>query len=290
MLAQTHVWLQAARPKTWFASICPVILGSAMAMKDGFFELGLFVFTLLTALGIQIGTNFANDYFDFIRGADTPSRKGPTRVTQAGLVSISEMKRGIIIAFGLTLLCGCFLIAKGGLVMGILVSLAVLLGLAYTAGPAPIGYIGLSEVFIIFFFGSLAVAGTYFLQTGNWSQETWIIGMGPGLLSSAILVVNNMRDQKQDQAAGKKTLIVRFGDNFGKFEYIFFILGAMIVPCFFLQQHPLALLCWLTFPPTIPLMITICRQKQPEEIGALLPKTGQILFFYTLLLCLGWML
>lgn len=284
------IWLLATRPKTWFASISPVLLGTAMAMKDGFFNPWLFIFTFLTALGVQIGTNLANDYFDCIRGADTDKRLGPTRVTQAGLVTKTTMRRAIVISFCITALCGCYLILHGGFVMAALIGIAILLGIAYTAGPFPIGYLGLSEFFIVFFFGSLAVAGTYFLQTGQWSPDAWLIGLGPGLLSCAILVVNNLRDVEQDRAAGKKTLVVRLGKRFGKCEYLFFVLGAMAIPLLFTNSHPLALLCWLSLPPAIPLMVMICRENDPASICTLLPKTGQLLFFYTLLLCIGWML
>jgi len=284
------IWWLASRPRTWFASISPVLLGSAMAMKDGFFDPLLFFFTLMTALSIQIGTNLANDYFDFKKGADTSSRVGPVRVTQAGLASEKAMKLAIFIAFAAAALCSVYLIIQGGPIMMGLVALSIILGLAYTAGPFPIAYIGLSEVFILFFFGSLAVAGTYFLQTGVWGKEAWFVGMAPGLISSAIVVVNNLRDETQDRLAGKKTLIVRFGKGFGKAEYLFFILGAMAIPMLFFKDHPLALLSWLALPPAIPQIIAIFRETDPKMIGAILPKTGQILFFYTLLLSIGWML
>lgn len=284
------IWLLATRPKTWFASISPVLLGSAMAMKDGFFHPWIFFFTLLTGLGIQISTNLANDFFDFLRGADTAERQGPLRVTQAGFVSPAIMKRAIIASFSITALCGCYLIAHGGLIMAALVCIAIIMGLGYTAGPFPIGYVGLSECCILFFFGSLAVSGTFFLQTGQWSSDAWLVGLAPGLLSCAILVVNNLRDEAQDRKAGKKTLVVRFGKIFGKCEYVFFVLGAMAIPLLFTDKHPLALLCWLALPPALPLMLTICKGNDPKEIGELLPKTGQLLFFYTLLLCVGWML
>jgi 1,4-dihydroxy-2-naphthoate octaprenyltransferase len=215
---------------------------------------------------VQIGTNLANDYFDFVRGADTAERQGPTRVTQAGFVSPTAMKRAIIAAFGITALFGCFLIFHGGIIMAGLVAIAILLGLAYTAGPFPIGYLGLSEFFVVFFFGSLAVAGTYFLQTGSWSSEAWLLGLGPGLLSCAILTVNNLRDVEQDRAAGKKTLVVRLGKWFGKAEYLMFVLAAMAIPLLFIDQHPLSLLCWLSLPPAIPLMVTICRASEPKDI------------------------
>ena len=145
-----EIWLLASRPKTWFASISPVLLGSAMAMKDGFFHPWLFLFILLTGLGIQIGTNLTNDYYDWKRGADTEKRQGPLRVTQAGLVSPARMKVAIFMAFGITALSSCYLIAHGGIIMAVLVAIAILMGLAYTAGPFPIGYICALASFLSF--------------------------------------------------------------------------------------------------------------------------------------------
>lgn len=283
------IWLLATRPKTWIASISPVLIGSAMSMKEGFFHPWLFLVTLLTALGIQIETNLANDYFDFVRGADTAERQGPTRVMQAGLVTKSSMKKAIFITCTLTLLGGCYLAFFGGAFILALVILSIILGLAYTTGPYPLSYLGLSEGFILFFFGSLAVAGTYFLQTGHWTYETWMLGLCPGMLSSAILVVNNLRDYNQDLIAKKKTLVVRFGKWFGRSEYIAFVLGAFLLPLCTVKSHPFLLLYILAFPPFIPLIVTICRSEDPAVIAPVLPQTGRLFFFYTLLLSIGWM-
>lgn len=289
-LAVSKIWLLASRPKTWIASISPIVLGTALSMTDGYFSPILFLFTLVTGLGIQISTNLANDYFDCIRGADTADREGPTRVTQAGWVSKAAMRRAIYLSCLFTALSGCYLAIAGGPLIGGLVALAILLGLAYTAGPYPIAYIGLSEVFVIFFFGSLATAGTYFLQVGVWSFDAWIVGCSPGLLSSAILVVNNLRDHQQDRAIHKKTLVVRFGIWFGRCEYLVFILCALAIPLLFAPTHPFALLSLLALPPSLPLIVTIFKENTPSKIDAILPKTGRLLFFYTLLLCVGWML
>ncbi|HSX12025.1 MAG TPA: UbiA family prenyltransferase, partial [Rhabdochlamydiaceae bacterium] len=141
-----QVLLLAIRPKTLAASICPVLMGTAMALKTGYFDLLLFLFTLLTALGIQIGTNLSNDYFDFKKGADTAARLGPVRVTQAGLISAQSMKRLLVVNFILVALTGTILIWKGGLLFSLLIALAILFAIFYTAGPYSIAYLGLGEV------------------------------------------------------------------------------------------------------------------------------------------------
>lgn len=146
-----RIWLTASRPKTWSAGICPVLMSAAIALSDGSFQPLLFLFILLTALGIQMTTNFANDYFDFIKGADTAERKGPLRVMHAGLVSKATMQGAIVFIILLTLLFSIPLLYHGGILMGCLVLLSLVLALLYTAGPYPIAYLGLSEIFVLLF-------------------------------------------------------------------------------------------------------------------------------------------
>ncbi len=289
-MVTSKIWFLASRPKTCIASISPVLIGTSMAMKEGFFQPWLLLFTLLTALGIQIGMNFSNDYFDFQRGADTQERKGPLRVTQAGLVTPKAMKIAISLVFAATLIFGSYLVFHGGLVIGALICLSLILGLAYTAGPYPIAYLGFAECLVVLFFGSIAVAGTYFLQTGVWVSQAFIVGLGPGLISSAILIANNLRDCREDALASKKTLVVRFGVTFGKIEYIVCILGAFSIPLFFSADQPFSLLTMLAFPPALFLSFAMCKRKTPQEIDELFAKTGKLLLLYTSLLCVGWML
>ena len=219
---RSNIWLLAIRPKTLAASLSPILIGTAMALKTGFFDLLTFLFTLLTGLGIQIATNLANDYFDYKKGADTSARLGPIRVTQAKLVSESGMIKMLFFTFLTVLASGSFLIWKGGAIFSLLIAAALLFALIYTAGPFPIAYLGLGEVFVLVFFGPVAVAATYFLQVGQFHLQPVIAGLAPGLLSSAILMVNNIRDIDEDQKAHKKTLAVRFGLPFGKNLYLFF--------------------------------------------------------------------
>jgi 1,4-dihydroxy-2-naphthoate polyprenyltransferase len=287
---RVQVWVHAARPKTLVISISPVIIGATLAISQGFFNSSLFLFTLLTALAIQIGTNLANDYFDFIKGTDTKERKGFMRVVQAGLVAPTKMKRVMIATFAIACLIGCYLIWEGGLAIALLLALSVTLGVLYTGGPFPLAYLGLGEVFAFLFFGPIAVLGTYYLQTGTLSKEALIAGLSPGAFSMAFLIVNNVRDIDEDRLANKKTLAVRLGKTFGKCEYLFSILLALIPVLFFYTEHLFLLLALLILLPAIPLMRMMVSNQDPRLLNHLFAKTGQLQWLFTLLFCIGWLL
>lgn len=213
------IWIEAARPKTLIAAISPVLLVSAWAMAVQVFRWDIFGVTLLAAIAIQIGTNFANDYFDHKKGADTDERLGPRRATHAGLVSPDTMKKAFITMFGIASLLGVYLIGIGGWPIAIIGLCAVAMGIGYTAGPWPLAYIGLGDLFVFLFFGLISAMGTAYLYTGNIPEIAWMIGISCGCLSTAILAVNNLRDRHEDKKTGKKTLAVRFGATFTRFEY-----------------------------------------------------------------------
>lgn len=285
-----HVWTLAARPKTLIASISPVLIGTTLAITQGCFHFTTFMMTLATALAIQITTNLANDYFDFVKGADTAERKGFLRMTQSGLVAPASMKRAVIIALITTFLCGCTLIFQGGLAIALLLSLSLALSIMYTGGPFPLAYLGLGELFVLLFFGPIAAMGTYYLQTHALSLDALIAGISPGALSTAILVVNNVRDIDEDRQAHKRTLSVRFGKTFGKVQYLVVILSAFIPPLFFASSHPWAQLALIALFPAIPAIRSMMANEDPRELNPLFAKTGQLLWLYTLLFCIGWML
>ncbi len=287
---RVQIWTLACRPKTLIAGISPVLIGTALAIAHGFFDLRLFLYTFATAIGIQISTNFANDYFDFIKGADTSERKGPMRVTQAGLVSPRGMMLGLMVALGITFLCGCYLVWHGGLVIAFALALSLLLAVIYTGGPFPLAYLGLGELFVFLFFGLVAVTGTYYLQTGHFSLSALLAGIAPGALSTAILIVNNVRDIDEDRQANKKTLAVRFGRTFGKLEYLFVILLSLLPLLCFYRQHPFCLLALFILIPAIPSLKTMMGHRNHLELNSLFAKTGQLLWLYTLLFCVGLML
>lgn len=285
-----RIWVLATRPKTLFASISPVLLGSVLAYTSYNFSWWTCFFTLLTALGIQISTNFVNDYCDFLKGADTHERKGPTRITQSGLVSLSKMKKAIVIILTVTACLGIYLVYEGGIYITLLLGLALLLAVLYTAGPYPLAYVGLGDLFVLLFFGPVAVMGTYFLQTRFLSWEGLWIGVAAGALSTAILCVNNLRDINEDRVANKKTLAVRFGACFAKIEYIVCLLIAAIVPLFFIKTHPYSLASILFLIPSVSCIKTVFSYKNSKELNAILGKTGRLLTLYTLLFSIGWMI
>ncbi len=283
----------AIRPRTLPAAAAPVLIGTAMAFREVSLSLNIFILTLAAALLIQIGTNLANDYFDHIKGADDSDRKGPTRVMQSGLLTKKEISISIIVVFSLALICGGFLIFIGGIPILIIGVLAILFGILYTAGPLPLGYIGLGDIFVLVFFGPVAVGGTFYLQTLEISLPVIISGLAPGFLSVAILISNNLRDIETDKKSGKKTLIVRFGYRFGIIEYFFCIIVAFLVPIILVlinRDHFFSLISILGIIPAIWLLRKIASRPEPEVLIKILVSTGKILLVYSILFSLGWML
>ena len=225
-----HAWFLASRPKTLVAAVVPVIIGTAFATRYAALDWGIFACIMASALFIQIGTNLSNDYGDHVRGADTARRVGPMRVTQSGLIRPAHVKAGYIAAYGLAVLFGIPLMLEGGWPIVTIGVFSILAGWAYTNGPYPIGYNGLGEVFVLVFFGILAVAGTSYLLIGEWLVTSFWIGFVPGLLASAILVINNIRDIETDRAAGKRTLAAVYGRRFAQIEFTLFVLIPFLIP------------------------------------------------------------
>ncbi|MCB0322070.1 MAG: 1,4-dihydroxy-2-naphthoate polyprenyltransferase [Bdellovibrionales bacterium] len=225
------MWWTAIRPKTLPAAVVPVVVGGALAAHNGPVDWRVFICTLFTALLIQIATNFANDVVDFEKGADTHDRVGPQRVTQAGLVTPSRMKLATGIVLSLALLNGFYLAFIGGWPIVVIGLLSLAFAIGYTAGPYPIAYLGLGELFVLIFFGPVAVGGTFYLLTMTLTPAVATTGLAVGCLSAAILVVNNLRDLSGDALVGKRTLAVRFGERFSRLEYSFFLTLAATLPC-----------------------------------------------------------
>src|SRR3712207_1079228 len=201
----------AARPRTLPAAVAPVLVGTALAATEGTFKAATFIAALLGALFIQVGTNLSNDYSDARRGADTEDRLGPVRVTAGGLVPPRQVLIATYVAFAGAVLAGAYLIATAGWELLLVGVASILAGVLYTGGPRPYGYEGLGEVFVFLFFGVVAVAGSYFAQVEDLTAESLLLATPVGLLASAILVVNNVRDLETDRRAGKRTLAVRLG-------------------------------------------------------------------------------
>ncbi len=287
------IWFLAARPKTLPAGIAPVVIGTAMAIEDGAFHLPSAFCALLGSILIQIGTNYANDYFDFVKGTDTAERLGPPRATQQGWVTPRQMLMAALVTFSLAFTVGLYLIYRGGLPILAIGLLSILCGVLYTGGPYPLGYLGLGEVFVLIFFGPVALAGTYYVQAQQMYWAPIVAGLAPGLFSVAILTVNNLRDVNGDRGSGKKTLAVRFGVSFARCEYVASIVIASIcVPWYLVwgtADHSTVLLT--TFVPLagIPSMIHVFKYSGPP-LNRTLASTGQLLLLYTLLFSIGWIL
>ena len=284
-------WLQAARPKTLGAAVAPVLVGTALAISHGALHLPSAVLALLGAVLIQIGVNFHNDYQDFLKGTDTEDRVGPTRVTSAGLVDPETMQRATIVVFGLAVLSGLYLIARGGWPVLAIGVASIGSALWYTGGRYSLAYLGLADLFVFVFFGPIAVAGTYYVQALTVTPAVVVAGAGPGLLSVAILLVNNVRDVEDDRMAEKKTLVVRLGRSAGVALYAASTKGALLLPVMlwlWTGSHPWAMLTVVLAPLAIRATIRLANASDPRTINPLLGATGRLLVLWALVFSIGW--
>lgn len=280
----------AARPKTLPAALAPVVVATALAATANQFALLPALAAALGALLLQVLSNFANDYSDFFRGADTHERLGPVRVTSAGLISPSDLRKGMAVVIGLAGLVGLYLIYVGGWPI-LLVGIAAILGaLAYTGGPFPFGYYGLGDFFVFLFFGVVAVCGTYYVQALSLSWPVFVASLAVGALVTAILVVNNYRDIDTDRRAGKRTLAVRLGRQGARREYAALIGAAYVVAVVLwlgFDLGVLALLPWLTLPLAVRLNRTLWRAVDGPTLNKTLAGTARLALLYSLLLAVG---
>jgi 1,4-dihydroxy-2-naphthoate octaprenyltransferase len=217
--ARARIWAEATRPRTLPAAVAPVLVGTALAAREGSARVGAAAACLGFALLVQVGTNFANDYYDFLKGADTAERVGPRRAVAAGLIAPATMRRAMIAVFAAAFLTGLTLLGYGGWPLLVVGLTSIACGVAYTGGPYPLAYHGLGDVFVFIFFGLVAVGATTFVQTGALGAATWIAGSGVGALAANILVANNYRDVETDAKAGKRTLLVRWGRGYGRAQF-----------------------------------------------------------------------
>jgi 1,4-dihydroxy-2-naphthoate polyprenyltransferase len=284
-----QVWLLAARPRTLPAAASPVVVGIALALADGRFRLGPALAALLAALLLQVGANIANDVFDFHRGADTSARLGPLRVTQAGLLQPQQVLVGMWVTFALAGLLGVYLAFVAGWPVLLIGLAAIAAAILYTGGPLPFGYYGLGDLFVFIFFGPVAVCGTYYVQAGQLSPAVGWASVPIGLLTTAILVVNNLRDIETDRLAGKMTLAVRLGASGARIEYLLCVGIAYLVPLLMWIQGistAWVLLSWLSIPLLIPLVRMIYREVG-KPLNKALAGTGQFELAYAVLFSIG---
>jgi 1,4-dihydroxy-2-naphthoate octaprenyltransferase len=281
-------WIGAARLRTLPAAVVPVIVGTACAAASGGAAAGPALAALGGALAIQIGTNFANDVFDAERGADGPDRIGPTRAVAAGLVTPRAMKRAMIAAFGIATLLGVYLISVAGWPVIAIGIASVVSGIAYTGGPWPLGYHGLGDVFVMIFFGFVAVCGTAFVQLGSVPWLAVAAAVPVGALATAILVVNNIRDRATDVRAGKRTLAVRLGRRAALGEYAVLLALAFAVPLgLWLAGRPWAALPLISAPLAVVRLRAVIAAADGPAFNRCLAATAQLLLVHGALFTLG---
>ena len=284
-----QIWLLAIRPKTLPAAASGVVMGSALAWMDGSFKILPALAALAVALLLQIASNVANDVFDFERGTDTAERQGPLRVTQAGFLTPAEVKRGLWVILGLSAAVGLYLTFLRGWVVIVIGLTAIVSAVAYTGGPFPLGYYGLGDLFVFIFFGVAAVAGTYFVQVGSVSAAAWWMSVPVGLVITAILVINNLRDIENDRKGNKRMLAVRLGVRGTRIEYLLcMVIAYLVLPLAALTGIIpwMGLLAWASLPLAIRSTRAVFTQAG-RPLNAALAGTGQVALVFSLLFALG---
>jgi len=280
----------AARVRTLPAAVAPVLVGTSLALGAGHFHALTFIAALLGALFIQVGTNLSNDYSDARRGADTEDRLGPVRVTAGGLVPPRQVLLATYVSFGAAVLCGAYLVAVAGPGLIAVGAASILAGVLYTGGPRPYGYEGLGEVFVFLFFGVVAVVGSYFVQVQALPWQAFVCSVPVGLLASAILVVNNVRDLETDRRAGKRTLAVRLGRRRTRRLYVAMVAGAFLtapLPWALGSMGPWLLAPWAAIPLAVSVVEVVRTRTDGPSLNRALARTGALQLVFCLLFSAG---
>lgn len=304
-VTRRQAWLMAARPHTLPAGVAPVLIGVGLAVADGLLAPGPAIAALVGAVFIQIGTNLANDYYDAVKGADSPDSEGFTRVTAGGLIDPQRVKLATAATFGAAMLVGLYLVSLGGVPILVAGLSAVAAGILYTGGPYPYGYYGLGDLFVFVYFGLVAVTGTYYVQAvanagvdpvpvtipaGTVTAAAILGGVAAGALATAILVVNNIRDIETDRAAGKRTLAVMLGYRWSRVEFGGLLGTAYLVPVVLwlgLDYGPAVLLPLVTVPLAVHVARVVARNRDGAALNPALERTGQLLAAYAVALAVG---
>ncbi len=289
-MTAVSLWIQAARPKTLTGAAAPVFVGAGLAEAHGTLALLPVVAAFAGAIFIQIGTNLANDYYDFVRGGDTPNRVGPVRVTQAGLIPAEHVWRGMVVVLAAAVAVGVYLVFVGGWPIVWIGLASLLCAVAYTGGPFPLAYHGLGDPFVFVFFGLIAVGGTYWVQALAFPGDVLVAGAGVGALTTAILVANNLRDLETDATAGKRTLAVRLGRNGSRAEYAVLMAVGFVAPVLGvgLYQWPSAALIALAAGAASVSPVTLVMTRDdPRELIPALAGTARVVGLYGVLLAAG---
>ncbi|MFB6166005.1 MAG: 1,4-dihydroxy-2-naphthoate polyprenyltransferase [Haloarculaceae archaeon] len=305
-VSRTRAWLMAARPQTLPVGVAPVVVGTGLAVHAGVFAAVPAVAALAGALLIQIGTNFANDYYDAVNGADEPDREGFTRVTAGGLIEPGRVKQAMAATYALAIVVGLYLVSIGGVPILVVGLSSIAAGIAYTGGPYPYGYRGLGDLFVFVYFGLVAVTGTYYVQAAAAlpSVGAFPTGIPPGTvppaallaslpaagLATAVLIVNNVRDRESDAAAGKRTLAVVLGYRWSRLEWLVMVALAYLAPIAFALDPAYglpALLPLASLPLAGSVGRTVLTRTDGAALNPALERTGQLLALHSVLFAVG---
>lgn len=288
-ITKLDAWILASRPKTLLAALVPVVVGSSIAINDEKFHLVAALIALICSLLIQIGTNFVNDLYDFLAGTDKKERLGPKRAVASGFLSVTEMKTGILITFGLSFVFGLYLVYIAGWEILLLGVISIIAGIAYTAGPFPLAYNGLGDLASFLFFGLVATVGTYYVQAQEITATAFWSSIPVGALITNILVVNNYRDRLEDQSNGKHTLAVLMGDKFTRLQYVLFMIisySILFIVYATYKQSVLVFLPILSLPLSIKL-IKMIYTLHGRDLNKALELTAKLSALYGLLFAIG---
>ena len=283
-----RAWILAARPKTLSAAVVPVLMGTALAAHEpAAITWWVFFCALIGAVLIQIATNFINDALDFKKGADTAERLGPVRVTQAGLIRPETVMTAAWICLMGAALCGIPLMIRGGWPMLVIGVASIAAAYAYTGGPYPLAYRGLGEIFVLIFFGFVAVGGTFYAHSLQWTRGALLAGFAAGSLATVLLVINNLRDVEGDRRSDKRTTVVRFGERFARIEIAFFALAPFAAVALIGRAGLLVTL--VAVPLAIAVIVRVMRSRG-AELNRCLALAGALQWAFGLLFVIGSMI
>lgn len=285
-----NAWVLASRPKTLGAILCPVLIGSALAYSHDFFDIKIMLVSIFCALLLQILANVVNDYCDFLKGSDTQERLGPPRAMQMAIITPSAMQKGICLIVLLLAFFGMQLVFRGGFVILALGLVCIFFSFWYTAGPKPLSYLGFSELAVLVFFGPVPLVGSYYCQSLNFSYVALLASIGPALLSTALIMTNNLRDISEDEKNKKRTVAVRFGEKFSRVMIIILICSSMISPLFLIIIYNYS---WGLLTTALALIIPankfsiLLQEPITRRYNLMLASIGQALYVYGVLMSIG---
>ena len=289
-MTKLNAWILAARPKTLSASLVPIVATTGLVSGTGMaVDWGVIVLALLSSFCIQIGTNLVNDAMDFKKGADNENRLGPVRVTQQGIFSFRQVMAAAAFFFFLAVCLGVPLVVKGGVPILVIGIISVAMGYAYTSGPMPLAYHGLGDLFVIIFFGLVAVGGLYYLLTGKYDVSALILGLQIGFLSTVLIAINNLRDITTDTAANKKTLAVRLGKMGARLWIGFLIFSPYLAGYYWVasQKYWVYIVPTLSFPLGIMIIKRIFRTEPGAEYNKFLAQSSAYALIFSVLIAIG---